>query len=862
MEHIEGLTFGELLKDFRKRRGLNQKGLASKVGKHPITVSDWERSLYLPGLRDTVLTLAYVLHLSHAETDALLRAAQYPEEYGTAIQTQERQTVHAPSAVPSVDAPLWAVPYQRNPYFTGRQAMLEQLHHALAHEHTVALSHPQTISGLGGIGKTQVALEYVYRYYSAYSAVLWMRAESHDTLLADFSSLAHLLALPEATAREQEQLVKAVLAWFHSHTGWLLILDNADDFPALSAFLPALGHGHILITTRAHSLGDLAPHPLLLDVLEPEEGKVLILRRAGLLSIGESASVIPEHEWRLAGELVEAMGALPLALEQAGAYMEETGCSLSQYLERYHAHHTDILKRRSLYATYPETVATTWSLSFARVEKENPDAAALLRYCAFLSPDAISEEMFREGGKELGPLLSQFACDPLRFDAACETLLRYSLIKRNSETRTLSVHRLVQTVLRDTMSGEEHRQWVERALRLLHRAFPKVELAAVDTAVWPQCEHYLPHVQIQLPRIEQDRLSFLEAAQLLQYAGSYLYLRGRYTEAAPLLEEAVVLFEQVLGEEHTEVAKTLNILGRLYRRQGNYDDAERCYLRALSLLEQVFGPEHSQVAGILNNLGLLYENQGKYAEAEPLFLRALAIREHLLGPEDPLVANVLNNLGLLYDDQGRFTEAQPLLERALRITEKTLGPTHLDTATTLNDVGALYRKLGKYSEAEDCYQRAMAIWQQSYGTEHPNVAATLLNRATLALFQQHYAEAEALFKQALTIYEKALGAEHPDLAKVLLGLGDVRTKHEHYAEAEAYYQQALVLRENAYGAESEGVAECLASLAALYALQGKGTEAEHLFQRAIAIQEHILGMEHPDTRQTKEKYLALVQEHR
>ncbi|MDQ2887902.1 MAG: TIR domain-containing protein, partial [Chloroflexota bacterium] len=293
---------------------------------------------------------------------------------------------------------IWNIPYARNPFFLGRDELLERLHTQLQSGQTTALSQsPQAISGLGGIGKTQLAVEYAYRYHHDYEAVLWARAETHEELIASYSALATLLKLPERTAGDQEKTLAAVKAWLQTHDHWLLILDNADDVALLPPFLPPLAGGHILLTTRAYDMQRLATR-LQVETLSDEQGALLLLRRSALLPPDGTLAQASEDERRLATSLTAELGGLPLALDQAGAYLEATGMSLDEYQRLYQTHRRLLSQeRRSLVEDHPEAVATTWSLAFERVEEKNAAAADLLRLCAYLAPDAIPETILTEG---------------------------------------------------------------------------------------------------------------------------------------------------------------------------------------------------------------------------------------------------------------------------------------------------------------------------------------------------------------------------------------------------------------------------------------------------------------------------------
>src|SRR6266487_6721127 len=737
--------------------------------------------------------------------------------------------------------PLWNIPYQRNPFFTGREETLSQLYHALQAENVVALSHPQGITGLGGIGKTQTALEYAYRYRVEYDAVFWVRADSTIALASGFADLAYLLDLPERNEQDQSVIVEAVLRWLRTNTGWLLVFDNLDDLSVVKPFLPKAGPGHTLFTTRAHALSGIAQRMEVLK-MEPEIGALLLLRRASILPLQATLDIAIKDDRSVACEISQQLDGLPLALDQAGAYIKETSCTLTDYVALYQTRRREILQARGSFdKDYPASVATTWSLSFEKIGQVNAAATDLLNFCTFMAPDAIPEETITVGTQHLTPSLQVVAAHPLQFDQTIVALLAYSLIDRNTNA-TLSIHRLVQAVLKDEMDEVTQREWAKRTVRVVNDFFPEVEFTS-----WSRCQQILPHAQACALLIVQYGFSFPGAARLLNHTGHYLHERAQYTESEVLLKRALTISEETLEPVHPFIAVCLNNLARLYRVQGEYQKAETLYRRAVAIREQALGAEHPDTGEILNNLGLLYYIWGKYSLAEPLYLRALAIREQVLGPNHHDTGESLNNLGLLYHDQSRFEEAEPLYQRALAIREQELGPDHLDIAQSLNNLAELCRDKGRYEQAEPLYRRALTIRERGLGPDHPDTAQSLDNLAQLYYAQGRYEQAEPLYQRALTIREQTRGPDHPDTATDLNGLANLYSAQGHYEQAEPLYQRALKIYEQVLGPEHLFTATCLNNLAKLYYSQSKYGEAEPLFLRALAICEQKLGPEHVHT---------------
>ena len=738
---------------------------------------------------------------------------------------------------------LWNIPYSRNPFFTGRDQILTRLHTLLLANQPAVLVQPPAISGLGGIGKTQTAIEYAHRHREEYRAIFWVQANSRETLIADSTKIASLLHLPEQTAREPEVTIQAVKYWLENNTSWLLIFDNADDLSIVSDLLPTKNSGHILFTTRATAMGNLAKR-VEIDEMDMQEGALLLLRRAKILTLDAPLTSAPSADLTVARTIAEAMDGLPLALDQAGAYIEETGCSLPDYLQLYLEQPADLLQERGEHKDYhPDPVAKTWALSFAKVQQANPAAADLLRFCAFLAPDDIPEEVIIEASDDIGTELQSLVGDQHKLNLAIRELLKYSLIRRDGSKHTILVHRLVQAVLRDEMNEETQKQWAERTIRAVNWSFPDVE----KVEEWSKCQQWLPHALVCARFIEKWELLFNEAACLLDQAGCYTYERAQYTEAGLLLEQALTIRKEILGENHPDTAESLNNLGAFYWELGKDTDPEPLYKQALAIYETIPEERHTSKAKTLNNLAILYHHQGKYAEAEPLYEQARVIQEEILGKRHLATALSLNNLALLYHHQGKYAEAEPLYEQALDIRKEMLDEKHPDKAQSLNNLAMLYQQQGKYIEAELLYEQALDIRKEMLDEKHPDKAQSLNNLATLYQQQGKYAEAEPLYEQALTIWKEVLGNKHLATALSLNNLATVYHYQEKYTEAESLYKRILDIRKEILGNNHPDTAGSLNNLALLYCVQERYVEAEPLLKQALGIYKKVLGDSHPDT---------------
>ncbi len=863
-------AFGKFMLTLRTAIGLTQAGLAEHLEISRHAVGGWEIGQTYPKadhlkrfIALCVQQQAFVVGREDEEIRALWQAAHQKVLLNEAwlqellsrwVSSPLDVGAEQPQPVFSQERALWTVPFARNPHFTGRDELLDGLMQSLSPPKVgqpiamrrAALTQAKVIKGLGGIGKTQIAVEYAYRVREQghVTHVFWITASSEEALLMSFAALADVL--PHFTSRgetDQRKLVAEVLRWLEQcPQPWLLILDNADDLAMAQPFLPLRGNGSILLTTRASAVSWLASS-VEVDTMGMLEGIELVLRRA------QRFDDATDDEINEAGNLVVALAHFPLALDQAGAYIEETRCSLHDYLQLYQQHRHTLLARRGRQATqYPAPVATTWSLSLQHVKQTNPAAADLLHLCAFLAPDRIPEELLIEGASHWPPALQQAVADRFSFNQMLETLLAFSLVKRLPEDRLLSLHRLVQVVQQESLSLKERRQWAERLVRAMNALFPQ---EPHEVTTWQACQRLLEQVHSCNQLIQEHQLLFPDAAELLDRTGVYLRERALYSLAEPLSQQALHLWEQIEQPERLGTARSLNNRARLLYWQGQYGQAELLHRRALAIREQHLGTDHLDVAECLHDLAGLYRVQEKYVQAELLYVQALHIREQQLGPEHLLVAETLNGLAALYQNQGKYTLAEPLNQRTLRIREQRLGPEHLLVAESLNDLAVLYESMQEqYTQVEVLSLRALHIWEQQLGVDHPMVAYPLLLLALFYRQQGKYAQAEPLYVRALHLREQQLGGEHRKLINPLNGLAALYREQRKFAEAESLSLRALHISEQQWGPEHSLVANSLNGLAALYRMQGKFTEAESLSLRALHIRKQLFGSEHRDVAQS------------
>ncbi len=801
---------------------------------------------------------------THAKLDGLETKV---DQLGEKLDKLGQQpTTQAPTADPA-PAPKRISNLHRQMFvdrlFVERKSLLKKLYASLRKDKKTAVTQAAAIHGLGGIGKTQLALEYAKQYQSEYDLVWWLKAEEQSTLVVDLASLAVPLGLlePGQVIEDQHRVAAAVVSELSSpqwNGRWLLIYDNVESQKVLRGHLPS-GDGHTIITSRDPDWRGLAT-PLQVDVMTNTEARKLIKERSGQTDTTAAAAI--------AGRL----GNLPLALEVAAAYCHATSLPLQEYVSLLDEVGLGLLDE-SQPPDYQAIVSKAWQPSFEKAIAECPHAATLLGILAHVAPDDFPDPLVQDtlGGKQ-------------ELNAAIKALLKYSLISRRQPnnppyTSYVSIHRLVQEVVREklaTPAGRESfsanpppdsgasspahdsQRFPELALQVVNGAFP---CDSDDVTTWPVCDVLLPHANAVVEHVadERDRGKNNPLTRLLNQLGLYHFGRANHAAAEPLMRRALSIDEPSYGENHPRVAAHLNNLAQLLKATNRLSDAEPLMRRALSIDVASYGENHPNVARDCNNLGQLLQATNRLSEAERLMRRALSIDEASYGENHPSVAIRLNNLAQLLQDTNRLSEAEPLMRRALLIDEASYGENHPNVARDCNNLGQLLQATNRLSEAERLMCRALSIDEASYGENHPNVARDLNNLAQLLKATNHLSEAEPLMRHALSIDEASYGENHPNVAIRLNNLALLLQATNRLSDAEPLMRHALSIDEASYGENHPLVAIHLNNLATLLQDTNRLSEAEPLMRRAFAIFAASLGNQHPNTQTVAENYRVLLQ---
>ncbi|MEM6427759.1 MAG: tetratricopeptide repeat protein [Deinococcota bacterium] len=595
-----------------------------------------------------------------------------------------------PNAALTSSGVLWNLPFIRNKNFTG-EAAIDTLQQMLVQHGSVAVTHQrQVVHGLGGIGKTQLALEYCYRCedktegYPTYQHVWWIDAETDTSITAGLAALAVAL---DYKAEDAQELIQMAQAWLSQHDDWLLVFDNVENRESIEGFLPKSKHGHVLITSRASNWHGVVNADLPMQVWDEEEALAFLRKRL-------------KRDDADYAELAEELGYLPLSLAHAASYMDSNGCSVAEYLQLYCDYRADLNEENNPLHGYDKSVQAAVLLSVDLLHKQDKQPAlALLYMCAFLAPNGIPETLFGNHVEVLPEVLQKAMQSPIKAQRCWKDLLNLSLLNvQKAETegqssRTFTMHRVVQGVLQDDLEAQGTKQATfARCLQLLRKAF--VFASGSNMATWQTAHELAENANVVVTTANDLQIMTEDLSGLCDRLGSYYQLAlGEYNSAEALLRQAIEIDKTTIGENHPNYAIRLNNLALVLQATGQYKEAERLFRQAIEIDKTTIGENHPEYAIYLDNLANVLEATGQYDEAERLFRQAIEIGKTTIGENHPSYAISLNGLANVLRATGQYDEAERLFRQAHTIFLQSLGENHphtqqlADTLTRLKSQG-------------------------------------------------------------------------------------------------------------------------------------------------------------------------------
>ncbi|MET7472929.1 FxSxx-COOH system tetratricopeptide repeat protein [Streptomyces sp. NPDC005648] len=770
-------------------------------------------------------------------------------------------------------APKFSNVPQRNSTFTGRGQILEQVREQLRGGMSVVLPQPQALFGLGGVGKTQIALEYVHRFKADYDLVWWVSAEEVDNVVASLAELGSVIGAPggEDMALASQETVR-MLSRGKPTERWILVFDNADNPEDLTGYFPTGSGGHILVTSRNQSWSQQGA-TLAVDVFLRRESVEYLSRRAPGLT-GEEAD-----------QVATAVGDLPLAVEQAAAWLAETATPIAEYLRRLTEQTASVLALNQA-PDYPETVAATWNISIERLKERSPASVRLLQLCAFLAPEPISSQLLYS--KEMIDALKPY--DPalqesLLLGRVIREIGQLALAKVDQVSSSIQVHRLVQAVIRSQMTEEDRRVARHTVHTVLAGARPDGDEPTDDPETWPRFGVIWPH----LAASDIRNCTEADPRRLLIDRVRYLWKRGEFPRAQLLAEDLLAHWKPLLGEEDVQYLYLQCQLANVLRSQGRYVEAQEIdedlrerqrrvlgtthphtyvttsslssdlaalgeYTRAVELAKeahdgfsQIFHESHPRTLNAANNLALALRMVGNYGEARQIDQQTYDSRTEVLGPDHPYTLASAESLGRDLREVGRYAESVTMLSRAYQQHKDIMGKEFPGTLRCAKSLAVSLRRAGLFEDALRLTTATLEKYRQPNLAGTPDSLACELNLAADLFAAGDRQEARTVAQRVLAEYVKVPGEAHPYTQAAMNNLGIFHWGCGDAEQAETVFLRTLERMTEVLGDHHPHTLFCSANYAIVLAETDRLEEAWKLENRAVDTLRGILGRQHPET---------------
>ena len=730
---------------------------------------------------------------------------------------------------------IWGDIPQRNKNFTGRDAILSLLRRRIASGITAVIPEdplPQALQGLGGVGKTAVAIEYAHRYRGDYDVVWWITADQLPLVRASLAAIAVRLGLPESAATTGiEGAAKAALDALRRgqpYSRWLLIFDNADQPEDFPEFIPQ-GPGDVLITSRNHRWGGRA-ETIQMNVFSRDES-VEFLRKRG-------PNEITDNE---ADSLAEKLGDLPLALEQAGAMLAETGMPAEEYLKLVDEQIVMIMAEgRS--PGYGTSVTAAWAVSVAKVRQRLPQAEVLLRTCAFFGPEPIPRDVFRRGTQATSTQISDLMQDSILFAQAIRELARFALVTIGG--RSISVHRLVQALLRGELSAAEQERYRHDIHLILATAAPP---CPADDRYWPRYRELLPHVAAEATQFASCTVTEVRALALDVLC--YLYLVGDHRSCADMSGRFISQWAADSGLDDPAVIDAYRHCGNALRGLGRNAEAFALNEENLDRACRVLGPANAVTLSIQTSAAADQRARGNFTVARDIDSEALDRSREALGEDSPHTIRIISNLAIDYGLNSDYRRSQELSQLAHQLTsEASTGVSPNDVLTSWYQLAWALRLQGKHQAARDVGEDALDYGRERLGAEHP---ATLRTATGLSVSLRRLAatrdEAVELARDTHELARNRHGRAHPDTVAAMISLSNSLRTVGQLSEAQALADEFFADYAIIYGPDHPYSYACRGNLGLMRRMTGHPEEARRLDEEALAGLTARLGLSHDYT---------------
>ena len=673
-------------------------------------------------------------HGMHSENFEIL--SDIPIDILTAVESiRTIGTKQQDVSVETFEPETFIVPFDKNERFIGRKKLLQTLHQMLCEEVESAWNHRVALHGMGGVGKTQVAIEYVYTNRKNYDRIYWIRADNEASILSGFQDIAvrtQCLSSLSIQNPDQKLVASLVLGWLRRQKNWLIVLDNLDDITIVQDYLPERGRDkHTLISTRNPDAQGIPARGLEIPTLELNESIEMLCNLA---------EMDQETHQLSAKEVVEELQYLPLAIDQAASYVRSVTNDFTAFLIDYR------LRRPELHKWVPQgnrqyshSLATVWVVSLEFVERDMQIALKFLELFSFLNPDNISLDFLKEGQGAFEPEMEEMLADNLKFAEVLIGLERFSLAKWSKKQRTLSMHRLIQAVVKDKMEGPRRDYWASVVVKMCDIVTPK-HLDNETRELFRQHQ-----TQVVVPLAGLGRYCPPAGVEIVFRVGYFMALEGKYTKGEKLVSLAILLLSgSSCKKDEVRTLKFAARLADIKRRLGRLQEAVELHKKALAGQMNLVGRDHTDTLMTKHNLAVVYQNLGLLSEATELCNEVLGDRMKILGKDHPDTLSTKHHLAIVYRSQGLLSEAAELYNEVLGDRMKILGKDHPDTLRTKHHLAIMYRNQGLLSEAAELYNEVLGDRMKILGKDHPATLSTKHNLAIVYRNQGLLSEAAEL----------------------------------------------------------------------------------------------------------------------
>ncbi|MEV6603860.1 FxSxx-COOH system tetratricopeptide repeat protein [Kutzneria sp. NPDC051319] len=723
--------------------------------------------------------------------------------------------------------PIWGNVPLRNANFTGRESLLRELGERLDASSPTAVL-PEALHGMGGVGKTLVAVEYVYRHIADYDLVWWIPSDDPALIQSSFVELAAKMQLANVDPSPQVA-VPAVLEELRNPGAdlrWLLVFDNADQPEDLRQFLPQ-GTGHIIVTSRNPRWSSVA-RAVEVDIFNRNESIELLQRRCPELTDDESQ------------QLADVLGDLPLAIEQAGAWCAETGMTVPEYLTLFEQQRADLLEDNAP-IDYPVTVAAAWNVSLERLRRDSPQALQLVQLCSCFAPEPIRRSIFTDLRDSTVPAeLADALQKPVSLGRAIREIKRYSLARVDHRNDTIQLHRIVQAVVQDQMTQAEQARMRHIAHLLLLKTDPKLPGLPRE---WPVYSSLLPHVRVSRA-VECDDT---QVRMLVVNQAIFLNAWGDYQGSYELAEEARQLWQEKFGEDHPDTLSAARRVGTALRSLGDYGRAKVLDERTFALLRETVGDDHEETLLLAGLFSADLRAVGDFAGAKRLNEDSYVRARRVFGDDDPTTLFTAHNLAMSLRLTGDYTAARDLDERTWQGRREVFGGDDRFTLLSWNALALDDREAGDYLKASLLQEEIVQAHRQLLTDDHPQTLTTVRNLAVARRKSGDHVGALELANEAFDGFRRRLGKEHPDSMAAAINLSvDLRQNGE-LGKARSLGRRSWERYRDTLGEQHPYASVGATNLAVTLRLSGEVAEARQLDQDAVRRFGDALGADHPFT---------------